>query len=173
MGSATKMTYRCHWTTSPLRYVLGRNPGSLPVGRDAGRARFSLLSAVVRPRSGGRSGDVNEIGARPSPVVRAWRRSAIPTSSRPPSDRGPQRRRSRLTTRPRREPYLTGLSLGGDEPAVFRLAAKRGTNEYRDRPRLVPRHSRLAPRSGAARVRMRVGCGSSLAFGARSRVRPG
>src|SRR6202051_639560 len=31
----------------------------------------------------------------------------------------PPRRRNRLTTRPRREPYRTGLSLGGDEPAVF------------------------------------------------------
>ena len=97
--------------------------------------------------------------------MRAWRRGAIPKSTRPPPSRGPQRRSHRPTARPGREPCLTGLSLVGYEPADFRLATASGTNEYRDRPGLVPRHSRPAPRSGAAGVRMSVGCGSSSAWG--------
>ena len=159
------MTCRCHWTTSPLGDVLGRNPGGPTVGRDAGRARFSTAAVHDRAAARGRVGGRNEIGARPSQVMRAWRRGAIPKSSRPPPNRGPPRRRNRPTTRPGREPCLTGLSLGGDEPAVFRLATGPGTNEYRDRPGLVPRHSRPTPRGGAAGVRMRVGCGSSSALG--------
>src|SRR5207244_976380 len=50
------------------------------------------------------------------------------------------------------------------------MAADVGTNEYRDRPGLVPWHSRPALESWAARVRMSVGCGSSWAFLARSRA---
>src|SRR5881398_3182799 len=45
------------------------------------------------------------------------------------------------------------------------MATGLGTNEYRDRPGLVPRHSRLAPRGWAAGVRMSVGCGSSWPLG--------
>src|SRR5262245_14644395 len=45
------------------------------------------------------------------------------------------------------------------------MATEPGTNEYRDRPGHASRHSRLAPRSGAARVCMSVGCGSSVACG--------
>ena len=41
-----------------------------------------------------------------------------PKSSRPPPGR-PEGGSHRLTTRPSREPCLTGLSLAGDEPAAF------------------------------------------------------
>src|SRR6516165_9850441 len=72
----------------------------------------------------------------------------------------PRRRSNRLTTRPDREPGLTGPSRRGGEPDAFRMATDPGTDKYRDRPGHGPRHSRLALRSGAARVRMSVGCGS-------------
>ena len=45
------------------------------------------------------------------------------------------------------------------------MATVPGTYKYLDRPGHCPRHSRPAPRSGAARVRMCVGCGSSVAVG--------
>ena len=45
------------------------------------------------------------------------------------------------------------------------MATEPGTNVYRDRPGQRSWHSRPALRSGAARVRMCVGCGSSLAGG--------
>src|SRR5262245_25176533 len=45
------------------------------------------------------------------------------------------------------------------------MATEPGTNAYRDRPGCCPQHSRPAPRSGAAGVRMSVGCGSSAALG--------
>src|SRR5262245_28433263 len=45
------------------------------------------------------------------------------------------------------------------------MATGPGANEYRGRPGLVPRHSRLTWRGRAAGARMRVGCGSSLALG--------
>src|SRR5262245_45277149 len=45
------------------------------------------------------------------------------------------------------------------------MATGPGTNEYRGRPGLVPRHSRLTWRGRAAGARRRVGCGSSLALG--------
>ena len=38
MASASAITRRCHWTVSPRAHVLGRNPGSPPTGRDAGRS---------------------------------------------------------------------------------------------------------------------------------------
>src|SRR5436305_2097700 len=51
----------------------------------------------------------------------------------------------------------------GGEPAALGMATGLGTNAYRDRPGLVPRHSRLALRGRAAGVRLRVGCGPSAA----------
>ena len=74
----------------------------------------------------GGSGDVNEIGATPSPE---YGLGAEAPSQRPPDPRrtaAPEEGGHRLTTRPRREPCLTGLSLGGDEPAAFRMAAEPG-----------------------------------------------
>ena len=138
-----------------------------PDGWMGRRPRPLFPTAAVHDRAAarGRVGGRNEIGARPSHSSAGLAPRRHPKSTRPPPDRGPPRRRNRPTTRPGREPCLTGLSLGGDEPAVFRMATAPGTNEYRDRPGLVPRHSRLAPRSGAAGVRMRVGCGSSSAWG--------
>src|SRR5438105_2545121 len=42
-----------------------------------------------------------------------------PRSSRPPPGHSPEGGGHRLTTRPSREPCLTGRSLGGDEPAAL------------------------------------------------------
>jgi len=166
------MTPHCHWTVSPPRVSsvvapaahrfdgTPAAPASLPAER-----RWT----ATRPRPGGGSGDATRsargclsadgLGAEaPSQV--------LPTPAGPP----PRTRRDRLTTRPARAPRLTGLSLGGDEPAAFRMATEPGTPEYRDRPGRCPRHSRLAPWSGAAGVRMSVGCGSSGPLGAGRRA---
>jgi len=91
-----------------------------------------------------------------------------PRSPRPPPQRA--RRRKRRTTRPAREPSLTGPCPRGGEPAAFRMATEPGTNAYRDRPGRCPRHSRPALASRAAGVRMCVGCGSSVALGQESRL---
>jgi hypothetical protein len=72
-------------------------------------------------------------------------------------------------TRPVREPSLTGPFPGEGKPVDLGMATEPGTNAYRDRPGRSPWHSRPVLRSGAAGVRMCVGCGSSVACGARSR----
>jgi hypothetical protein len=131
-----------------------------------------LPSAVVRPRPEGRSGGRNEIGARPS---QEYGLGAEAPSQCPPDPRQTvAHKKEESPDDPPPPRSLTELaSPWGEEPAVFRLAAKRGTNEYRDRPGRVPRHCRPVLRSGAAGVRMRVGCDSSLGQGAASRVRSG
>jgi len=88
-----------------------------------------------------------------------------PSPVHPTPAAAPRRRRQRPTTRPAREPCLTGPFLGEGEPADVRLATESGTNAYRDRSGRCPRHSRPALRSGAAGVRRSVGCGSSMALG--------
>jgi hypothetical protein len=113
------------------------------------------------PRPGGGSGDERDQRAA-VPSKRAWCRSTLPRSTRPPPER-PGAGGKRRTTRPAREPSRTGPSLGGGEPAELRRATEPGPNAYRDRPGRCPWHSRLALRGGAARVRRRVGCGSSAA----------
>src|SRR5262245_11632717 len=62
---------------------------------------------------------------------------------------------------------VVGRSPGS--PPQLRMATDPGTDAYRDRPGPGPWHSRPALRSGAARVRRSVGCGSSS--GADARVR--
>src|SRR5271168_2893320 len=86
-------------------------------------------------------------------------------SSRPPPSRGPPRRRNRPTTRPDREPTLTGLSPRGDEPAVLRLATGPGTYEYRDRPGL--RSPAQPPCSAERGRRSPHECWVRLVFGLR------
>ena len=83
----------------------------------------------------------------------------------PHQSAAPSIRRSRLTTRPDREPGLTGHSLRGVSSPHFRMATDPGTNEYRDRPWRSARHSLPAPQGWVAGVRMSVGCGSSTAYG--------
>jgi hypothetical protein len=125
--------------------------------------------AFIRPlwgagsRRGGGSGDKRD------------QRNAVPSMTglmashhpkvRPTPAAAPRRRRRRPTTRPAREPCRTGPFPCEGEPAAFRLATEPGTNEYRDRPGRCSWHSRPARTSGAARVRMGVGCGSSRAVG--------
>jgi hypothetical protein len=53
-----------------------------------------------------------------------------------------------------------------DRAMLVSLTQLLGTDEHRDGPRQVPRHSRPALRGWAARVRMGVGCGSSMPCGA-------
>ena len=142
----------------------GRNPGGLTVGRDAGRARF-----FGRDGAGGRGPQVGRGTKRD-------RREAVspgaglapkrhPHVHPTPTNRGPQRRRHRPTTRPNREPCLTGLSFIGDEAAVFRLATASGTNQYRDRPGL---RSLAQPPGSAERGRQSpYACWVRLVFGLR------
>src|SRR5262245_24816690 len=99
--------------------------------------------AAPRRWVGGR----DEISAQLSQLQRAWCRSTIPRSTRPPPRR-PGEGGIRRTTRPARELCLTGRLPRGGEPADLRMATGPGTNEYRDRPGRRPRHSRPAPWSG-------------------------
>src|SRR5947209_7989462 len=96
------------------------------------RPRWPNDRAGARRWAGGR----NEISARLSHGVRAWCRGTIP---RPPDPRrATAPRRDRLTTRPAREPDLTGPSLRGGEPAALWMATGPGTNACRDGPGPVP-----------------------------------
>ena len=116
------------WTVAPAARRLEGTPaapafperGGTRPGRGAGAGR-----GTERDRREAVSGSAG-LAPRRHPKV-------LPTPSGPrPSKEGGHR----PTTRPGREPCLTGLSLGGDEPADFRLATGPGTNEYRDRPGL-------------------------------------
>jgi hypothetical protein len=157
------MTTRCQWTTSPIgcpwpqprqpAVWMGRRPCPLTVPRWNQRQR----------RTGGSGNGTGS--ARSCPKKTGSVPKHPPKFSRRPPQRRLRRRGHRLTTRPDREPGLTGPSLRGGEPDVFRMATDPGTDKYRDRPGPCPRHSRLALRSGAAGVRMSVGCGSSVACG--------
>ena len=147
----------------PLQFLASTNAASF--------LRHNFNTLLHRPRPP--PGKTAAVAHRRSfaPIFRlTWAQQMVPAHGTLGVAPRPRKRRNRPTARPGREPCLTGLSLGGDEPADFRLATGPGTNEYRDRPGRVPRHSRLAPRSGAAGVRMSVGCGSSSACGARSRT---
>ena len=124
------------WAAAPAARRFDGTPAAPAFSDRGGHDR-----AAARGRVGGR----NEIGARPSHVVAGLAPRRHPKVHPTPAGPRPRRRRNRPTTRPAREPCLTGLSLGGDEPAVFRMATAPGTNEYRDRPGLVPRHSRPDP----------------------------
>ena len=122
-------------------------------------------SAVVRrdtPRRwvGGRTGSARSCPKKTG-LVPEHHPKVHPTPAAAPRPR----RSDRLTTRPAREPSLTGPFLGEGEPADLRMATASGTTVYRDRPGRCPRHSRPALRSGAAGVRRSVGCGSSMALG--------
>jgi hypothetical protein len=57
----------------------------------------------------------------------------LPSSLPTPATAWPSRRSQRLTTRPDREPGLTGLPIHRDEPDAFRMATDPGTDAYRDR----------------------------------------
>ena len=136
-----------------------RHPAAL-MGR---RPRPLLPSAVAhraapRRRVGGQARSAEAVSVMTGLVPRHHPRSARPRHSAPEGGHRP-------TTRPAREPCLTGPSLRGGEPAALRMATGPGTNAYRDRPGHRPRHSRPAPRGWAAGVRMSVGCGSSVAVG--------
>ncbi len=97
------MTCHYQWTTSPLRYVLGRNPGSLTLGWDAGRARLLPIRGVRNGRARGRwVGGLNEI-AREAVSIKTGLAPKLPSQSPPDPHRGAQgNRRNRLTTRPDR-----------------------------------------------------------------------
>jgi hypothetical protein len=131
------------------------------------RTAVSVLGGAAEVGRG-----TNEISAKLSQLKRARCRSTLPKSTRPPPRR-PWKRRNRLTTRPARVARPNWTLLSRSEPADLRMATVSGTYAYRDRPGLDPRHSRPVLRSGAAGVRMSVGCGSSCGRRGRESRLPG
>src|ERR1700751_4151013 len=100
MGPATTMTPRCQGTTSPRAGVLGRSPGILTLGRDAGRARS--LTAVA-PTAGrgpgvGRGIERDQRGAVSvdAGLVPEHHPKVLPTPTRPQ----PRKEEESPTTRP-------------------------------------------------------------------------
>ena len=130
--------------------VLGRSPGILTLRWDAGRARLhdSPWQLPGRAAAVGRGTRRDQRGAVSvtTGLVPKHHPKVHPTPAG-----APRRRRNRRTTRPAREPSLTGPSSCRGEPADLRMATAPGTDEYRDRPGRCPRHSRPALRSGACR----------------------
>ena len=160
------MTPHRQWAASPRRVSSAAAPAARRF--DGTPAAPGLLpTAVLSPDRGPGVGrrtkrDQREAVSLSTGLVPRHHPSGPPD---PRQAAAPKEGEHRPTTRPSREPCLTGPSLRGGEPAASRMATGLGTNEYRDRPGRCPRHSRPALRGRAAGVRMTVGCGSSAAFG--------
>ena len=126
---------------------MGRRPRPLPSVRRG------------TPRRGGGPGDKRDqreaVSVRTGLMPKHHPR-VHPTPAAAPREGGNARRPAPPVSRAKLDP-----SACGGEPVALRMATEPGTNAYRDRPGRCPRHSRPALRSGAAGVRMSVGCGSS------------
>jgi hypothetical protein len=118
MGSAKAMTCHRQWTTSPLRYVLGGNPGILTLGWDAGRARI-----LSEPRCESRAAPRRWVGGWHGLSAKLSQGNGLgaeaPSQNPPDPHRGAQgNRRNRLTTRPDREARPNWTLLSRSKPVA-------------------------------------------------------
>src|SRR6516165_7203908 len=128
------MTARCQWTTSPIRVSSAAAPAAGRFDGTPAVPAFFLNRGVYQGRAAEVGRGIERDQARSCPKVNGFRAEALSQNPPDPHRSAAENRSNRLTTRPDREPGLTGHSFRGVSPTHYRMATVPGTHEYRDRP---------------------------------------